>query len=241
MNERAPLPDVATSPQRGRVLLLAPHPDDDVISCGGTACLHAEQGDPVRVVIVFDGAAGDPERRFDPAELVETRKREALAGGAHLGLRDYEFWGYPEGHEPGPRELCAGAERLAELVHAFRPDVVYAPWIGEYHLDHHVLARVARAGLALAGFAGRAWGWEVWTPLVPTLVVDVTRVWERKVAALREHASQFVYGDVAHVGLGLNQQRSTYLPHGSLWGEGFAPLGPPTPEDRALLGLPPAP
>jgi LmbE family N-acetylglucosaminyl deacetylase len=234
---RAPLPEALSAPEHGRVLLLAPHADDDVIGAGGTAALHAAQGDAVRVLVVFDGVAGDPERRHDPAELRRTRQAEARAGGAHLGLRDYDFWGYPEGHQPGCEELRAGARRMADYVRGWAPEIVYAPWIGEYHLDHHVLARVARLALALARFSGRAWGYEVWTPLVPTRIVDVSAYYERKVAAIREHRSQLEYTDHVHRALGMQAQRSLYLSAAARWGEAFAPLGPPSAADRAALGL----
>jgi LmbE family N-acetylglucosaminyl deacetylase len=265
--ERAPLPETPRELERGRVLVFAPHADDDVIGCGGTAAIHAQQGDPVKVVIVYDGTAGDPERRYSSDELRALRQREARAGGRHLGLADYEFWGYPEGHEPPPELLRVGAERVAALVRSYRPRTLYAPWIGEHHLDHHVLAKVVRLGLALArergpaavssagntagntagessrsavqasrgaaedasgsaaGHVCTAWGFEVWTPLVPTRIVDITRWREAKVRALEEHRSQLEYTDHVHKALGMQAQRSLYLPAGSRYGEAFAPLG----------------
>ncbi len=239
MNSRAPLPEALAGPRRGRALVLVPHPDDDVIGCGGTASLHALQGDPVRIVVVYDGAAGDPDGKFgaelDGQSLVERRQSEARAGGVCLGLSDYEFWGYPEGHEPDDAMFRAGAERIAALVREWKPDFVYAPWIGEQHLDHHILARIARVGVRLAGFEGRAFGYEVWTPLIATEIVDVTKVYAMKVQALKKHESQVSYGDPTHYGLGLNAHRSIYLPEGAHFGEGFAPLGEPSDEDWAKV------
>jgi LmbE family N-acetylglucosaminyl deacetylase len=225
VTERAPLPEVRSAPAPGPVLLLAPHADDDVIGAGGTCCLHAEQGDAVHVVVVYSGVAGDPEGRHDPEELAARRQQEARAGGAHLGLTDYEFWGYPEGHEPGPADLEAAAERIAATIRAVAPATIYCPWAGEHHLDHHVLARATLRALELADFDGAAYGYEVWTPLVPTLIVDITGVRDRKVAALREHTSQLEYTDHVHKALGMQAQRSLYLPAGSRYGEAFAPLG----------------
>ncbi|MCZ6597172.1 MAG: PIG-L family deacetylase [Planctomycetota bacterium] len=233
--ERAPLPESVDRPQSGRVLVIVPHSDDDVIGCGGTVCLHVEQGDPVRIVVVFDGEAGDPDRHHDPEDLKRVRQAEARAGGAHLGVEDYEFWGFSEGHEPGPGELVAAARRVSAAVDEVRPDIVYAPWIGEHHVDHHVVARAVRMGLALAGFGGAAWGFEVWTPLVAELIVDVTPVYEKKVAALKEHRSQLAYTDHVHKALGMNAQRSLYLSKDALYGEAFAPLGPPSDAERELL------
>lgn len=232
---RAPEPRCLAAPARGDVLLIAPHADDDVIGAGGTAALHVRQGDRVRVIVVFDGLAGDPQGRYARDELLERRRREARAGGAHLGLTEYEFWDYPEGHVPGPSELVAGARRLAARLAELAPATVYAPWIGEHHMDHHVLARVTRLALKLARHGGEAWGYEVWTPLVPSLIVDVTQLHAAKVLALREHASQMGYTDYVHKVLGMQAQRSLYLPAQSLYGEAFAPLGAPEPEDWALV------
>jgi len=235
MNERAPLPETLERPPRGRVLLLAPHADDDVIGCGGTVCKHALQGDPVRVLIAYDGLRGDPEGRYDPLRYRELRREEARRAGRHLGFEDYRFLDYPEGHEPTPGELRGAAERLADEVRDFTPDFVYAPWIGEHHIDHHVLARAIRLALHLAGFEGEAWGYEVWTALVPTRIVDVTDVHERKVRALAEHQSQLEYRDLSHKALAITAHRAMYLSDAARHGEAFAPLGPPTASDADLL------
>lgn len=233
--ERAPLPQALTAPPSGRVLAFVPHADDDVIGIGGALALHADAGDPVRVVVIYDGLEGDPDRRHDPVELARRRRAEAVAGGAHLGVSDYAFWGYPEGHEPPLAVLAEGADRVADEVRSFGPDVVYAPWPGEHHVDHHVAARVVRMGLWRAGYTGLALGFEVWTPLVATWVLDVTPVYDRKVAALEEHESQLEYHDVVHKTLGLHAQRSLYLSSGARYGEAFRLLGPLSDEERRFL------
>jgi len=235
MNERAPLPETLSRPPRGRVLFFAPHADDDVIGCGGTLAMHVAQGDPVRVVIAFDGRRGDPEERHDPRAYVARRRAEALRAGGLLGLSDYVFWGYPEGHEPSPAELLDAARRVAAAVREFAPETVYAPWVGENHVDHHVLARGVRLGLALARHAGEAWGYEVWTPLVPTRIVDVSEVHARKRAALCEHVSQLeeIEGFLEKA-LAISAQRAMYLAPEARHGEAFRPLGAPTGEDAEL-------
>ena len=70
---------------------------------------------------------------------------------------------------------------------------------------------------------------------MPTRIVDITDVYELKVAALREHASQLVYTDHVHKALGMHAQRSLYLPDASRYGEAFRPLGDPSDEERAFL------
>lgn len=235
MSDQSPLPIALDRPSSGRVLHLAPHADDDVIACGGTLSLHAEAGDPVQVIVVFSGEAGDPDGRFDPTEYAAIRQREARAGGEILGLHNYEFWNFPEGHTPVAEELIAVTHKLCARVLDLAPDIIYAPWIGEHHLDHYVLARVARMALFAIDFQGEAWGWEVWTPLIPTHIVDVTSVYDKKVAALEQHQTQLKYQDLVHMGLSISAQRSMYISTESRHGEALAPLGCPSEADQLLL------
>lgn len=223
-DHRAPMPQALEAPEPGPVLVLAPHPDDEVIGCGGTLCLHARQGDRVHVLVAFDSQASDPDGRYAEEDLVEMRHEEARAAGAQLGVSSYEFWDYPEGHHPEPVVLQIAARRLAERIAEIGPRTVYAPWIGEHNIDHHVLARATRLALEMADFDGDAWGYEVWTPLVPTRIIDITSVWKEKQAAIVKHASQLGYGDLVHRTLGLNAQRSLYLERRARYGEAFAPL-----------------
>lgn len=237
MNERAPLPVTSYAPERGSVLLLAPHPDDDIIGAGGTCAQHVAQGDRVHVIIAYSGESGDPEGRYSAIDYAALRQSEARAGGAHLGFESYEFLGYPEGHEPGPEQLVAAAHHLAARIKEHAPDIVYAPWIGEYHLDHHVLARVTRLALAIIGFKGAAWGYEVWTALIPTWINDVSGLFEAKRAALHEHKSQMEYQDLEHKALALMGQRALYVATDSQYAEGFAPFGVALASELALIGL----
>ncbi|MFT7484344.1 MAG: LmbE family N-acetylglucosaminyl deacetylase [Candidatus Paceibacteria bacterium] len=124
-----------------RLLVIAPHSDDEVIGCGGTIALAAERGAEVHVLIVFDGAAGDPDGKFDKQGYVQRRRQEAQAAGERLGVSRYTFWDFPEGHLATQGDLESGAIRLAQLVEEWRPDTILAPWSGDDHPDHQSVAR----------------------------------------------------------------------------------------------------
>ena len=113
------------------VLVLAPHPDDEVFGCGGALAAHVAAGVPVRVVILTNGALfGDPH----------TRLNESCSAGRLLGYGKPESWNFPDrGLEYG-EPLVA---RLLAAITASAADLVYAPSLREIHPDHRQLAMAA--------------------------------------------------------------------------------------------------
>ena len=220
-----PDPIIEQAPPRGRVLVLAPHPDDEVIGCGGALALHALQGDEVLVVVAFDGAASHPDL---PREAVAARRQaESREAGRILskGGRPirYEFWNYQEGHTPSSKELARGADRIDQLVRNYQPQTTYSPWDRDDHQDHQTLARALRLGLVQHPMVAVR-GFEVWTSLTPTILLDVTRVAERKRAALAAHSSQSAGGRLSHGALGLSAWRSLQVGGECGSAEAFTPF-----------------
>ena len=150
-------------PARGRVLVVAPHPDDEAIGPGATLALHHRLGDPIGALFVTSGIHGD-RGELEPQAYVALRRKEAEAAAAVLGIQRTEFWDYPDSMVVTESDLGAVVERLAELLRRERPEVVYAPHPGEAHSDHHFVA-LAVAGaceaLAAQGSAPRLLGYEV--------------------------------------------------------------------------------
>jgi LmbE family N-acetylglucosaminyl deacetylase len=198
---------VVALPTFERVLALAAHPDDEVVGCGGLLALLADRGADVRVCFATDGEAtkGSP---LAPAEVGRLRRAEAEAASRVLGLRAPRFLGLPDGRlAEQAEELRAG---VAAVVGELRPDVVLSPWELDGHPDHRAVHAAVPGGVAV-------WGYETWTPLPPSWVVDVTSVYERKEAALACYETAHLAFDVGAM-LALNRYRSV---HGLL-GRGYA-------------------
>lgn len=221
-----PEPQLCPAP-RGRVLLFAPHPDDEVAGPGGTLALHRAAGDPVRVVVATDGIAGDPDRRFDPSSYASTRRAESAAGLREVGVDDVVFWGFPDGCVLSAADVERGVSVATAELARFRPDVVYLPWQREGHPDHHALHTIVVLALDRVGFAGLALGYEVWNAMVPDRIVDVTAVVEQKRRAMRAHASQLAYVSYDHALLGLSAYRSLVHLRGRGYGEAFCVVRSP--------------
>ncbi len=217
---------LAAPPARGRVLVLAPHPDDETIGCGATLALHAEAGDPIHVTFLTAGTTGDPTGREDKAAYAKLREREAREAAKHLGIGSMEFWGYPDNFEVNENDLAGVEPRVDELFDRVKPDVVYAPHLGDQHSDHFVAAVLVQRVLARRKSATRAFGFEVWSAHAATWVVDVSRVYAKKMAALACYASQLKHTDIGRFVSGLNAYRAVFLEKDAKFGEAFVALPP---------------
>jgi LmbE family N-acetylglucosaminyl deacetylase len=220
-------PSTWTTPPPGRVLVLAPHADDEVIGCGGAIVLHVAQGDAVSVAVVTDGMRGDPEGRFASSDYRELRRSESRAAAAVLGVVTPEFWGFPDQGlcellERSPSPLVAA---ISAALDRLRPATVYAPPESDMHPDHYALGSALVAALAARpeGARPRGFAYEAWARIHPTHVLDVSAVWERKERALASYASQLAYVDLLHAVRGLNAARTGFLP-GARYVEAFAEI-----------------
>lgn len=201
-------------PAGARVLVLAPHPDDESAGPGGCLAAHAARGDRVTVVVATTGVHGDPDGASDPEAYVATRRREVEAACRELGVARLECWGYPDGMSVTERDLADVTSLLVDLFAREAPDLVYAPHEGESHADHHVLALAARRAHATSRSTARLLGYEIWSPIAaPDLVVDVTATYAKKLAALRCYPSQLRHTDIVGAIEGLNRYRAILLPH----------------------------
>jgi N-acetylglucosamine malate deacetylase 1 len=216
-----PLPKTVAAPPRGKVAIIAPHPDDEVVGCGGSLVFHREAGDPVRVLVVTDGRAGNVGKRLDAAEYAELRRRECAEAARVLGGYSHTFWDYPDSCEVTEEALNEVAGRIADWLRADLPDVVYAPWPGECNTDHAAISESTRRALKSVGFRGVCLGYEVYNPAPIDVLLDISRVAEKKRAAIRCFASQLADTPIDHIIFGIHASRSLLLPKGARYGEGF--------------------
>ncbi len=214
----APLP-VLDRPRSERTLVLAPHPDDESIGCGGTLAKQTDAGARVKVVFLTDGAEGDRSLRALAEgdrkaglrqELVARRRREAGEALSVLAVADFEFLAARDGGlDAGDRALV---EALAGIVDRFQPDLVLLPFVADRHPDHRAATPCLLAAVDLLGERRLeelpCAGYEVWSPAQPNALVDISAQVERKRKAIGAYASQVAETDYADGALALNRYRA---------------------------------
>lgn len=225
--ERDLVPYGASRFDAKKVLVLAPHPDDEVFGCGGAMADLAARGAAIEVFLVTDGAASaasEPERaRIAAARAAESRAALVVLGGGTV-------------HEGGLPDRSLGARAaeleslLARRLAGSRPDLVFAPSPVETHPDHRAVAA------ALFALGSRGDGdegarslraatvafYEVSQPIRPNFLFDLTPVFDLKEKAFTAFVSQEAVLDYSGLVRGLNQYRKMTLPPKTRAAEGFA-------------------
>jgi len=195
-----------------RLLVLAPHPDDEAIGCGGVVSRHLRDGRRVHVVVATDGAAAGGN---DADREAESRSGLDLLAGDGGGQAELTFLRFRDLHLAD--DLDALQDRIAAIVRETRPNLVLVPSPIEIHPDHLALATAfcaavqsdpslfADAALARVAF------YEVSQPIRPNVLVDITPFAEAKYAAIAAHRSQTTLRDYVAYARGLNTFRSMTL------------------------------
>lgn len=181
-----------------KMLVVAPHPDDEVLGCGGTIARFASAGHEVGIAIVTKGW----EPLF-PRAQVEQVRAEAQQAAARLGAADLRFLDLPVTRlaQMPEHELNAA---LARLFDETQPEWVFLPFRGDVHEDHRQIFDASMVALrplpnrvhvrrilcfeTLSETHWQAPGVE--PPFVPQLYVDIAAHLPAKLDAMRCYASQ---------------------------------------------------
>ena len=208
---------------RAPVLVLAAHPDDEVIGAGGLLAWHGRQRHPVTVVHMTDGAQGDPSGRED--DIRSVRRREGAEALARLCLSAPRQWQLPDGELP--EHLDEVTSRLRALFAEVRPATLYSFWFGEAHRDHRAVAvATMRAADALPADCRCLLYGVNHVPPTGTLF-DTTDVIDAKKHALAAYQSQIAYIDIVTLCDHRDRAATVNIPDPAIrYGELYADLLP---------------
>lgn len=189
-------------PPAGRVLVVAPHPDDEVFGAGGTIAAAVLRGCCVTVAFLSRGEAShDGCCRLEPDRVGAERKSLAEASGKLLGLEsDRLRWlDLPDGGIPGKGDegFSEAVRKLIRILQTEKPDTVLLPHPRDAWPDHMAAAEIGLEAVRASGFACDVVHYVVWAWYDLTLRgllhidrraarrVDITEIGDRKRAAIR--------------------------------------------------------
>lgn len=183
-----------------KILIIAPHADDESIGCGGLMATYGSQCD---ILLLTDGRKGYDSRidTVDEEQLVRLRKEELRRAAALCGIEHVLCLDIPDG--------CVDlhADRITRFdITGY--DYLFVPNQYERHKDHFAAAKLALRMKKQQHARAQIYAYEVWSPIpTPTVALDITHVIETKRQMVAQYQTQIKYKDYVRMAMGLNQYR----------------------------------
>jgi len=178
-----------------KILIIAPHPDDETLGCGGTIAKHVHSGDHVTLCIVT--TAYKPEWSD---EYLEMRNKQITKAVEILGINNnvIELGYHTVKLDIIPQKEIA--ESLITVVNEVQPDIAYIPYKGDLHRDHRVIFESALVAmrpvnctvkkiLAYETLSETEWGQPI-APFIPNVYCDITETFLKKIEALKAYKTE---------------------------------------------------
>jgi LmbE family N-acetylglucosaminyl deacetylase len=220
------IPYHLSRPPGERAIVLAPHPDDETLGCGGTIRLLLKSKIPVKVIFLTSGDKADSSHKLshnnppsppfskggkgglpDDSHITEyalLREKEAVRALKVLGVTNYEFLRFPD------RELNlyykSALDRLLEIIGTYMPDTIYSPSMIELNPDHRATAALSMEIQRIN--KGKIVFYEITIPLRPNILVDITDMFAVKKKAIKKYKSQLKLLDYLRHIISLNAIRT---------------------------------
>lgn len=185
------------------VLVIAAHPDDEVLGCGGTMARLAAEGAQVSILILAEGLTSRPD--FDPVgdtALLRGHKERARRAGALLGARAVNLAGFPD-NRMDTVPLLEVTQTIEREIARVQPEIVFTQHGGDLNIDHAVTFRATlTATRPLAGCpvkkvyayevgSSTEWSFQQFEPRFhPQVFFDIAPYLEMKVAAMQVYESE---------------------------------------------------
>jgi N-acetylglucosamine malate deacetylase 1 len=179
------------------ILVVAAHPDDEVLGCGGTINRHVDSGDKVNVLFMSDGVTS---RNIKGIEQ-ESRKQSAIEACSILGTQEPIFLDYPD-NKMDSLALLDVVQSVEKIINKNKPDVIYTHHSGDLNIDHRITHQAVMTACrpqpnfsvneiySFEVLSSTEWQIQDTTPFLPNCFIDITPFIENKRKALNAYSSE---------------------------------------------------
>ncbi len=186
-----------------RVLVVAAHPDDEILGVAGTVRKYVNQGAKACAVILGEGQTSRFEKRNDaPKELVEQLHKDTYEAAEKIGYEKIYFADFPDNRFDHV-DLLDIVKYIENIKNQFRPDVIYTHHGGDLNIDHQrTYEAVITATRPIKGqhivkeiytfetLSSSEWNFTYKKPFCPNVFENITDTFEAKLAAMKCYKSE---------------------------------------------------
>ena len=180
---------------KSSVLVIAPHPDDEVLGCGGTIARFVNEENEVHIIIVTKGT----EDLF-PQSLIEEGRNEAKKASEYLGVKNLHFLdGFPAAKVDTIPSYKLN-NKIFEIIQEIKPEILFIPNRKDIHKDHQLVHEAALVAsrpnsnkyqpiqiMAYETLSETEWSF---VPFIPNVFIDISEHLDTKINAMKFYKSQ---------------------------------------------------
>lgn len=186
------------------VLIVAAHPDDEILGVGGTAARHVAEGDVVYALILGEGQTSRGAHREDISrEIVEKLHKNTLESAEAVGFREVFFADFPDNRFDAVNLLDI-VKAVEQKIREIQPQIVYTHYSGDLNIDHQCTARAVLTATrpmadccveelyAFETLSSSEWNFDysAQPAFCPNVFVDITDYYEKKEQAMNCYVSE---------------------------------------------------
>lgn len=186
------------------ILIVAAHPDDEILGIGGTAARHAAEGDNVFALILGEGQTSRGERREDVGRgEVEELHRNTIESAAAIGFKEVYFADFPDNRFDSV-DLLDIVKAVEKKIQKLAPQIVYTHYSGDLNIDHELTARAVLTATrpmiscgveevyAFETLSSSEWNFDYsrQSAFAPNVFVDITDYYHKKEQAMKCYVSE---------------------------------------------------
>ncbi len=187
-----------------RVLVVAAHPDDEILGCGGTIIKHCKNGDEVRILIMAEGLTSRGMHRdvVGNSEALDVLHASSYKAAQIMGASEVKLLSFPDNRMDSV-DLLDVVKQVEFVVDEYKPDVVYTHHAGDVNIDHRITHEAVVTAcrplpwqtvhtlLFFETLSSTEWQMPVADKaFMPNWFVDVEEVMETKIKALQCYESE---------------------------------------------------
>lgn len=187
-----------------RVLVVAAHPDDEILGVGATVAKHVAQGDEVYALILGEGQTSRGEHREDISQgVVEELHKNTMESASKVGYRNVYFENFPD-NRFDQVDLLDIVKAVEHKIREIQPEIIYTHYSGDLNIDHQYTARAVLTATRPIGdypvkeiyafetLSSTEWNFDysVQPAFSPNVYVDITEYYEKKEAAMKCYVSE---------------------------------------------------
>ena len=177
------------------ILIIASHPDDEVLGCGGAILRHIDKGDKVSLLFMTDGVSS---RLKTSRKNIRSRIKALKRSSSILGVQSYHHFNFPD-NSMDKHPLLNIVKKIETIIKKIQPSVIYTHHHGDLNIDHKITHNAVMTACRplpdstvheIYGFevlSSTEWATQHKSVFIPNLYIDITKYMNKKIKALEAY------------------------------------------------------